>query len=267
MTALLIASVCCLVWVYLLAARGGFWRAAQRDDARPTTSAENVPWPSVVAVIPARNEATVIGGTIGSLLRQDYRGRLAIIVVDDHSTDGTAAAARHAAAAEGASDRVIVLEAARLPDGWTGKLWAMHRGVGHAQALPEPPDYLLLIDADIHCANETLTELVRRAVRDGLLLTSLMAKLRCQSFGERALIPAFTFFFQMLYPFAWVNRADRATAAAAGGCMLVHRRSLQIAGGVEAIRGELIDDCALARLLKRHGPIWLGLTEIGRAHV
>jgi len=261
MTALLIASVCCLVWVYLLAARGGFWRAAQRDDARPTTSAENVPWPSVVAVIPARNEATVIGGTIGSLLRQDYRGRLAIIVVDDHSTDGTAAAARHAAAAGSASHRVTVLAAPALPDGWTGKLWAVHHGVNQAQALPESPDYLLFCDADIHYADETLTELVRHAVRDGLLLTSLMAKLHCQSLVERALIPAFIFFFQMLYPFAWVNRADRATAAAAGGCMLVHRRSLQAVGGFEAIRGELIDDCALARLLKDHGPIWLGLTE------
>ncbi len=261
MTALLIASVCCLVWVYLLAARGGFWRAAQRDDVRPTTGAEDLAWPSVVAVIPARNEATVIGGTIGSLLRQDYRGRLAIIVVDDHSTDGTAAAARHAAAAGSASPRVTVLAAPALPDGWTGKLWAVHHGVSQAQALPEPPDYLLFCDADIHYADETLTELARRAVRDGLLLTSLMAKLRCQSLVERALIPAFIFFFQMLYPFAWVNRADRATAAAAGGCMLVHRRSLQAVGGIEAIRGELIDDCALARLLKDHGPIWLGLTE------
>jgi len=261
MTALLIASLCCIIWVYLLAARGGFWRAAQRDDARPTTGAEDVPLPSVVAVIPARNEATVIGGTIGSLLRQDYRGRLAIIVVDDHSTDGTPAAARHGAAAGNGSDRVTVLAAPTLPDGWTGKLWAMHHGISRAQALPEPPDYLLLSDADIHYADETLTELVRRAVRDGLLLTSLMAKLHCESLVERALIPAFIFFFQMLYPFAWVNRADRATAAAAGGCMLVHCRSLQATGGIEAIRGELIDDCALARLLKDHGPIWLGLTE------
>src|SRR3989441_2437755 len=261
MTALLIALLSCVIWIYLLAARGGFWRALQRGDERPTIAPPNLRWPSVVAIIPARNEAAVIGGSIGSLLRQNYRGSFAVIVVDDHSTDGTAAAARHAAAAEGASDRVIVLAAPRLPDGWTGKLWAMHRGVGHAQALPEPPDYLLLIDADIHCADETLTELIRRAVRDGLLLTSLMAKLRCQSFVERALIPAFIFFFQMLYPFAWVNRADRATAAAAGGCMLVNRRSLQVTGGIEAIRGELIDDCALARLLKGHGPIWLGLTE------
>jgi len=261
MTVLLVALLSCVIWVYLLAARGSFWRAAQRDDGRVTTGAGDVHRPSVVAVIPARNEAMVIGGTIASLLRQDYPGNLEVIVVDDHSTDGTADAARHAAAAGSASNRVTVLQAPSLPDGWTGKLWAMHRGISHAESLPEPPDYLLLTDADIHYADDTLTELVGRAVRDRLLLTSLMARLRCQSFVERAMIPAFVFFFQMLYPFTWVNRADRATAAAAGGCMLVLRRALQAAGGIEAIRGELIDDCALAGLLKNHGPIWLGLTE------
>jgi hopene-associated glycosyltransferase HpnB len=261
MTALLIASLSCIIWIYLLAARGGFWRAAQRDDTRLTMATEVIQWPRVVAVIPARNEAAVIGGTIASLLRQDYRGGLALIVVDDHSSDATAAVVRHAAAAGSASDRVTVLAAPNLPDGWTGKLWAVHRGVSHAQALPEPPDYLLLTDADIHYTDDLLTALVRRSVRDHLVLTSLMARLRSQSLAERAFVPAFIFFFQMLYPFAWVNRTDRTTAAAAGGCMLVHCRSLQAAGGIEAIRGELIDDCALARLLKAHGPIWLGLTE------
>jgi hopene-associated glycosyltransferase HpnB len=256
-----IAALCCIVWIYLLVGRGGFWRTQQRDDALQTTVPEDIHWPRVVAVIPARDEATLIGETIGSLLRQDYRGSLTLIVIDDHSSDDTAAVARRAAAAGSASDRVTVLAAPSLPDGWTGKLWAVHQGASHAQALPEPPDYLLLTDADIHYADDTLTELVRRTVRDRLVLTSLMARLHCQSFAERALIPAFIFFFQMLYPFAWVNRADRATAAAAGGCMLVHRRTLQAAGGLEAIRGEIIDDCALARLLKRHGPIWLVLTE------
>jgi hopene-associated glycosyltransferase HpnB len=203
----------------------------------------------------------LIGETIASLLRQDYRGSLTLIVVDDHSSDDTAAVARHAAAAGSASERVTVLAAPSLPDGWTGKLWAMHHGASHARALPEPPDYLLFTDADIRYADDTLTGLVRRTVRDHLVLTSLMARLHCQSFAERALIPAFVFFFQMLYPFAWVNRADRATAAAAGGCMLVHHRTLRAAGDLGAIRGEIIDDCALARLLKGHGPIWLGLTE------
>jgi hopene-associated glycosyltransferase HpnB len=259
--ALLIASLSCIIWVYLLTARGGFWRAAQRDNARATLSAETSSWPRVVAVVPARDEAGIIGESIGSLLRQDYRGDFAVIVVDDHSSDGTAAAARHAATAAGASGRVIVLSAPPLPGGWTGKLWAQHHGVNHALTLPEPPDYLLLTDADIRHADDTLTELVLRAVHDRTVLTSLMACLHCENLAERAMIPAFVFFFQMLYPFAWVNRANRTTAAAAGGCMLVRRQSLQAAGGVAAIRGELIDDCALARLLKRHGPIWLGLTR------
>ncbi len=261
MTALLIASLSCVTWVYLLAARGGFWRAAERDNVVAGTSSEAVSWPRVVAVVPARDEAEVVAESIGSLLRQDYRGDFAVIVVDDHSVDGTAAIARNVAAASGASDRVIVLAAPSLPDEWTGKLWALHHGVRHACCSTEQPDYMLFTDADICHDVDTLTQLVRRAVRDRTVLTSLMAKLRCETLGERAMIPAFIFFFQMLYPFAWVNRAERHTAAAAGGCMLVHRQSLQAAGGMEAIRDELIDDCALARLLKHHGPIWLGLTE------
>jgi hopene-associated glycosyltransferase HpnB len=261
MTALLSAVLCCAIWAGLLAARGGFWRAAQRDAVAAPPAPDPAPWPRVVAVIPARDEAALIGQTVASLLRQDYRGGLDLIVVDDHSTDGTAAVAHQAAAAAGGADRLTVLPAPNLPDGWTGKLWAVQHGVSHAQAGSDPPDYLLLTDADICFADETLTDLVRRSDHGRLVLTSLMAKLRCQSLAERACIPAFIFFFQMLYPFAWVNRRERSTAAAAGGCMLVRRATLQAAGGIELIRGELIDDCALARLLKGHGPIWLGLTE------
>src|ERR1700681_4423836 len=259
--ALLIASLSCVIWVYLLTARGGFWRSAQRDDTRAAMPAQANSWPRVVAVVPARDEAEIIGESIASLLQQDYRGDFAVIVVDDHSSDGTAAVAGRAAIAAGASGRVTVLSAPPLPRGWTGKLWAQHHGVNHAHALPEPPDYLLLTDADIRHADDTLTELVLRAVHDRTVLTSLMASLHCEKLAERAMIPAFIFFFQMLYPFTWVNRANRPTAAAAGGCMLVHRQSLQAAGGIEAIRGELIDDCALARLLKSQVPIWLGLTR------
>ena len=213
--ALLIASLSCVIWVYLLTARGGFWRAAQRDDAREAMAAEVSSWPRVVAVVPARDEAEIIGESIASLLQQDYRGDFAVIVVDDHSSDGTAAVARRAAIAAGASGRVTVLSAPPLPRGWTGKLWAQHHGVNHAQTLAEPPDYLLLTDADIRHAADTLTELVLRAVRDRTVLTSLMASLHCEKLAERAMIPAFIFFFQMLYPPAWVNRTDRATAAAA----------------------------------------------------
>ncbi len=261
MITLFVASLSCIIWGYLLAARGGFWLVKQGDDALQATAAQDVQWPGVVAVIPARDEATVIGETIASLLRQEYRGTLTLIVVDDHSSDDTEVVVRRAVATGGASDRVTVLAAPNLPDGWTGKLWAVHHGASHVQALPDPPDYLLFTDADIQYADDTLTELVRRAERDGLVLVSLMPRLRCQTFAERALIPAFIFFFRMLYPFAWVNRPGWATAAAAGGCMLVQRRALQTAGGIAMIRGQIIDDCALARLLKGHGPIWLGMTQ------
>ena len=266
MTAQLVAALGCALWVYLLGARGGFWRAAQRDGTQaPAARPHLTTWPAVVAVIPARDEAALIAQTVVSLLRQDYRGRFAVIVVDDHSTDGTADVARQAAATTGQSERLTVLAAPRLPDGWTGKLWSVSHGVSHALAGPDPPDYLLLTDADIACAADTLASLVGRCVREDRVLASLMAKLRCQSLAERAFIPAFIFFFQMLYPFAWVNHPERRTAAAAGGCMLVQRTALQAVGGIEAIRDELIDDCALARLLKRHGAIWLGLTERARS--
>jgi hopene-associated glycosyltransferase HpnB len=153
------------------------------------------------------------------------------------------------------------VQGARLPAGWTGKLWAVTQGVARAEASGAPPDYLLLTDADIGYAPDVLRGLVRRAEAGGLALVSLMAKLRCRSLPERALVPAFIFFFQMLYPFKWVNRRGTRTAAAAGGCMLVRRAALARAGGIGSIRHALIDDCALAARLKRQGPIWLGLTE------
>jgi len=261
MTVLAIAALSFVVWIYLLAARGGFWRAAQRDDRSMMLPGQHIVWPSIVAIIPARDEAALIGENISTLLGQDYRGSFRVIVVDDHSSDDTAAVARRTATAAGSSERVTVLAAPGLPDGWTGKLWALHHGIRSIQTLPEAPEYLLLTDADTRYADNTLTELVRWAVHDRLVLTSLMARLHCDSFAERALIPAFVFFFQMLYPFAWVNRRDRSTAAAAGGCMLVQRQALEESGGIPAIRDELIDDCALARLLKRRGGIGLSLTR------
>jgi len=254
----LIASMVLAIWIYLIAARGGFWRAADRDGE---TLAWPGPWPSVTAVIPARDEAECVGATVTSLLRQAYPGPFTAIVVDDQSRDGTAAAARDAAAKIGAGDRLTVLPGQPLPAGWTGKLWAQQQGVAFAGDVAAPPDYLLLTDADIAYAPDALINLVARAQTHGLVLTSLMAKLRCQSFAERMFVPAFIFFFQMLYPFAWANDPRRGTAAAAGGCMLVRRDALQTAGGLAAIRTALIDDCALAKLLKRYGPISIALTE------
>jgi hopene-associated glycosyltransferase HpnB len=202
-----------------------------------------------------------VGETVASLLRQDYPGEFAVIVVDDQSRDATAQVACDAAAAIGASHRLTILPGRALPAGWTGKLWAQHQGVEAASHGPHPPAYLLLTDADIIYAPDALKGLVARAQAGGYVLTSLMAKLRCESFAERMLIPAFIFFFQMLYPFSWANDPRRATAAAAGGCMLVRRDVLRQAGGVDAIRNALIDDCALAKHLKSRGPIWLGLTR------
>ena len=252
MVANLVASAAFAVWMYLIMGRGGFWLAAERDDEGPAPLA----WPAVTVIIPARDEAQSVGETIASLLRQDYPGPFSVILVDDQSTDGTAEVARHAAAA---ADRLTILSGAALPAGWTGKPWAIKQGIEHAQI--SEPTYLLLTDADIVYAPDALTRLVSQAQANGLVLNSLMVMLRCESFAERAFIPAFIFFFQMLYPFAWVKRHDRTTAAAAGGCMLVRRDALCAAGGIEDIRGALIDDCALARNLKTRGPIRLGLTE------
>jgi hopene-associated glycosyltransferase HpnB len=246
-------------WLYLVAARGGFWRADIHEEQENFSDPPS--WPSVMAVVPARNEAELIPTSLPSLLTQDYPGPFTVFLVDDQSDDGTSAAAKRAAAAINAQDRLEVLEGRPLPLGWTGKLWAVQRGAEEASQLPEPPRYLLLTDADIAYGAGTLARLVKRAEARGLSLTSLMVKLRCESLAERALIPSFVFFFQMLYPFAWVNRPSSRMAAAAGGCMLVRLDALKAAGGIEAIHNELIDDCALGRKLKRQGPIWLGLTN------
>jgi hopene-associated glycosyltransferase HpnB len=250
------AGLALLIWIYLIGARGAFWLGGERDEwqaPRPAT------WPRVVAVVPARNEAQLIGESIGSLLRQDYPGPWTVILADDDSSDATVTTARGAAGA--GEGRLRVVSGKTLPAGWTGKLWAVKQGIDAALAQPAPPDYLLLTDADIVHAPDSVSRIVAHAQANGLVLTSLMVKLRCETWAERASVPAFVFFFQMLYPFAWVNRPQSTVAAAAGGCMLVRADALTKAGGIEVIRGALIDDCALAKALKAQGPIWLGLTE------
>jgi hopene-associated glycosyltransferase HpnB len=254
----LLASMVVAIWVYLLTGRGGFWLGRERDDATGTGEG---PWPAIVAVIPARDEAESVGRTITSLLQRDYPGEFSILLVDDQSRDGTTEIARAAAASLGEAARLTVESGRQLPAGWTGKLWAQQQGVEAALALSPPPDYLLLTDADIVYTPQALKALTMRARRGGYVLTSLMAKLRCTTLAERFFIPAFIFFFQMLYPFAWANDPRRGTAAAAGGCMLVRRDALVQAGGMAAIRDALIDDCTLAKKLKAHGPIWIGLTQ------
>ena len=245
-----------IVWLGLLLGHGRFWTADQRDDR--DIPPEPAAWPSVVAVVPARDEADVIARSIGSLLAQDYAGEFRVILVDDSSSDGTAAVARAEAERQGCAPRLDVLTGEPLPAGWTGKLWAVHQGTLHAE--DHAPKYLWLTDADIGHAPDNLASLVARAEAGNLVLTSLMAELHCETFAERFLIPAFVFFFQMVYPFAKVNRPGRI-AAAAGGVMLADREALKRAGGIAAIRKALIDDCALGALMKQQGPIWLGLTH------
>jgi len=252
-----VAGLALAIWIYLILFRGGFWRLAEHD-ARDPPAADPQPWPPVVAVVPARDEADVAPLSIASLAAQDYPASFAIVLVDDNSSDGTAERVREAVAPKA---RLTILRGAPLTPPWTGKLWAVQQGLDHIARLAEPPKYVLLTDADIVHAPRALRGLVARAERDRLLLTSRMVRLRCESLPERALIPAFVFFFRMLYPFAWVNRRDRRTAAAAGGCMLIDSRSLTAAGGVAAIRDCIIDDCALGARLKALGPIWLGLTD------
>lgn len=253
-----IAATTFAIWAYLVLGHGGFWCAGERDDTDEPP--EPVSWPRVTAVIPARNEADMLPQSLSSLLKQDYPGEFSIIFVDDNSTDGTADVARRIAA-DLSSSRLTVTSGAALPAGWTGKLWALDQGVAAATASDAKPHFLLLTDADIAYAPDALQRTVARALQGGYVLTSLMARLKCDSLAERALVPAFVFFFEMLYPFAWVNDPKRPTAAAAGGSMLVTREALEKAGGIAAIRTALIDDCALGAKLKRVGPVWLGLTE------
>jgi hopene-associated glycosyltransferase HpnB len=255
MISLLLAAAALAVWVYLVFAHGGFWLCGERDDGTPPTPAV---WPPVAAVVPARNEADGIALSIGSLLAQDYPA-LSIVLVDDDSNDSTADIARNAAAHAGAVERLTIVTGRPLPPGWTGKLWAESQGIDTAET--RAPKYLLLTDADITHVPDTLSWLVAHAEAHGLVLTSLTAKWRCDNLAERVHIPAFIFFFQMLYPFRWVNRPDHKMAGAAGGVMLVRADALRAAGGIAVIRDALIDDCALAVALKAQGPIWLGLTD------
>jgi hopene-associated glycosyltransferase HpnB len=250
----LLGAAVCLVWVYLLCRGAGSWPAnVYANQTSPATG----PRHSVTAIVPARNEAAVIAQSIRSLTEQCYAGAFRIVLVDDDSADGTAGIARKA----GASGLLTVIRAAPLPGGWTGKLWAVSQGVAQAGA----PDYLLLTDADIVHPPQNLAELVSRA-EGGYDLVSYMAKLKCESLAERALIPAFVFFFFQLYPPAWIRDRRRKTAGAAGGCILIRRETLERIGGIATIRGELIDDCALARAVKRAGGrVWLGLSGVTRS--
>lgn len=248
------ATAALLAWGWLLVARGGFWLHRPRLPRRSLPAPSR--WPEVAVVIPARDEADTIGPVITAHLATRYPNPPRVILVDDGSTDGTAARAR---AAAGHSQRLAVLHAAPLAPGWTGKLWAQALGVAHARTLAPHARYLLLCDADIRLGPTTLPRIVALAERDRLGLASLMARLDTRGPWAGLLIPAFVFFFAKLYPFGWVAHPGRRAAAAAGGVMLVRSDLVARLELPAAIRGALIDDVAVAARIKRAGVrIWLG---------
>ena len=257
----LLGIITLAIWLHLFFGRAWFWRVRSLDADRVPTK-EPTKWPNVAVIVPARNEAETIAQVTTSLLLQNYPGQFSITLVDDHSTDATPEIARQAAAQRGAAQRVTILSASDLPPGWTGKLWALNEGVSSSAVAPQPPDFYWFTDADIAHAPDILKNLVARAEQSNLDLTSLMVLLQSKTFPERALIPAFLYFFLMLYPPGWIADEDLATAGAAGGCVLLKRSALERIGGLAAIRGEVIDDCALAKAVKSTGGrVWMGVTR------
>ncbi|MCL5743180.1 MAG: glycosyltransferase, partial [Acidobacteria bacterium] len=240
--------------------RGGFWRfqAADRNSSPPAPPAR------VVAIIPARNEERSIGESLGSVLRQDYAGNFHTFLVDDNSDDETAIAAQRTAEQGGCGSSLTIVRAAPLPSGWTGKLWALSEGV--RAAAYSDPEFLLFTDADIVHDPGNLARLLPLQRAGNYDLVSFMVRLRTETFAEKALIPAFVFFFLKLYPPAWTRKQGTGTAGAAGGCMLLRAEALRRAGGLDAIRAAVIDDCTLARAVKSSGGrIWLGLSSKSRS--
>ncbi|BBA79628.1 hopene-associated glycosyltransferase HpnB [cyanobacterium endosymbiont of Rhopalodia gibberula] len=251
----------------MLLFRGKFWLSDQRIDPKEISLTT---YPSVCAVIPARNEADVLPVSLRSLLNQDYLGDFKVILVDDQSDDGTAEIAYKLATTFRKTDQLTVISGQPLSSGWSGKLWAMEQGIKYIKEQNLHPDYILFTDADIEHHQTNLRELVGKSQQENLALTSLMVQLRCQSIWEQFLIPAFIFFFEKLYPFLWVNDPHHKMAAAAGGCILIRQDILEQVGGLEIVRQALIDDCSLAAAVKSklqdisdNPPqgIWLGLSE------
>jgi hopene-associated glycosyltransferase HpnB len=251
-----VAAASFAVWILMVVRRGGFWRTDVRLSGVSMRPPD--PPPKVVAVIPARDEAETIGAAVASLLIQNYPGLAAVIVVDDNSADGTAESARAVARHD---DRLSVISCPSLPEGWSGKVWAQHQGIKAAVAAIPDADYFLLTDADVEHERDNLFKLVAKAESEGRDLVSLLVRQNTEGPWARLLIPAIVFFFQKLYPFNWINDPERPTAGAAGGCMLVYRQALEVVGGVERVRNNLIDDCALATVMQQNGSIWLGLSE------
>jgi hopene-associated glycosyltransferase HpnB len=278
----IVGIIALAIWLHLFFGRGWFWRV-RKPNADATAEETLAEWPNVMAVIPARNEAETIGRVVTSLVEQNYPGELSLTIVDDHSEDATAAVARQSAEASGAGKRVSIVSAPALAPGWTGKLSALNAGLSRvevpqgaalsesrsdtpdsaaASSADQAPSFYWFTDADVIHAPDTLRRLVVRAERDKLDLASLMVLLQAKTFPERALIPAFLYFFLMLYPPQWIADDELSTAGAAGGCILLKREALARMGGLAAIKGEVIDDCALAKAVKSSGgTVWMGLAR------
>ncbi|MGP3737343.1 glycosyltransferase [Streptomyces sp. GDS52] len=249
------AAVSLAAWLWLLLFQGFFWRT----DVRLPSRREPEAWPSVCVVVPARDEAAVLPASLPSLLAQDYPGRAEVFLVDDGSTDGTGELARELAGRPG-SLPLTVGSPGEPPAGWTGKLWAVRHGIELARA--RAPEYLLLTDADIAHAPDSLRRLVAAARTGGFDVVSQMARLRVESAWERLVVPAFVYFFAQLYPFRRIGRQGTRTAAAAGGCVLLRAEAAERARIPDAIRQAVIDDVALARAVKAGGGrVWLGLAD------
>jgi len=256
-TAVALNAICVMIWLYLLCLHGEFWPSRMRRE--PAAVAQR----RVIAVIPARNEADVVGFAVRSLLTQTGVD-LSIVLVDDHSIDSTSDVARRTAADNAAEGRLAVLSAPSLPEGWTGKLWAVQQGIEVAKQ--RRPDFILLTDADIEHSPGNVASLVAIAEAGKYDLTSYMVKLECRTLPEKLLIPAFVYFFFQLYPPKRIRDSRSSTAGAAGGCMLVRPEALERANAMYSLRSEIIDDCALARQVKNSGgTLWLGLTDSARS--
>ena len=263
MIVLTIALLSLAIWLFLLLLWGQFWLA---DPQLIINTSILQKFPIVRVIIPARNEAQLLNQSLTSVLKQDYLGDFSVVLIDDNSTDSTQAIAKKTAETLQLTDKIKIISGQPLPSDWKGKLWAIEQGINYALGQQPQPDYLLFTDADIKHHPQSLTELVTKAETEKLELVSLMVLLRCESFWEKLLIPAFVFFFQKLYPFRWVNNPQSPIAAAAGGCILIRRQALEKIGGIGRIRNALIDDCTLAKTVKfanpkQPSPIWLGLSS------
>ena len=250
------------IWLGLALFWHRFWRVDQRLTLAPSPLAD---YPRVTAIVPARNESQTISPCIESLLGQTYDGDFSIVVTNDASTDDTGDILKTLQpAAQVQKTELSVVNGTNLPHGWAGKMWALHQAIEQAEKNPahSDSDYYWLTDADIAHRPDVLASLVAHAQTNRLALVSQMVRLRCQTFWEKLLVPAFIFYFTLMYPFRAINDPSSPIAGAAGGSILIRRDALEAIGGIAALKDAVIDDCTLGKLVKQSGrTIWLGFGE------